>query len=122
MCKIAHKGHQKPSFLRLHPAAWQECNISISRCLRSNVAKTFCESRWVVGASSSTMISDVDWRQGEAYDVRFADDFILCFQYREDAEKVLDVLKKKKRIRYAVPVCSLVNRREAAAVLNVGAR
>ena len=26
---------------------------------------------------------------------RFADDFILCFQYREDAEKVLDVLRKR---------------------------
>jgi|SRR5581483_1308708 len=33
--------------------------------------------------------------RGEAYEVRFADDFILCFQYREDAEKVLDVLKKR---------------------------
>src|SRR6516165_8581199 len=31
----------------------------------------------------------------EAYEVRFADDFILCFQYREDAEKVLDVLTKR---------------------------
>ena len=33
--------------------------------------------------------------RGEAYEIRFADDFILCFQYREDAEKVLDVLKKR---------------------------
>jgi RNA-directed DNA polymerase len=33
--------------------------------------------------------------KGEAYEVRFAEDFILCFQYREDAEKVLDVLKKR---------------------------
>jgi group II intron reverse transcriptase/maturase len=32
---------------------------------------------------------------GEAYEIRFADDFILCFQYWEDAEKVLDVLKKR---------------------------
>ena len=32
---------------------------------------------------------------GEAYEIRYADDFILCFQYREDAEKVLDVLKKR---------------------------
>jgi RNA-directed DNA polymerase len=31
----------------------------------------------------------------EAYEVRFADDFILCFQYPEDAEKVLEVLKKR---------------------------
>jgi hypothetical protein len=34
---------------------------------------------------------------GEAYAIRFADDFILCFQYREDAEKVQDVLRKRFR-------------------------
>lgn len=33
--------------------------------------------------------------QGEAHEVRYADDFILCFQYREDADKVMDVLKKR---------------------------
>ena len=33
--------------------------------------------------------------KGEAYEVRFADDFILCFQFREDAEKVMDVLTKR---------------------------
>jgi RNA-directed DNA polymerase len=33
--------------------------------------------------------------KGEAYEVRFADDFILCFQYREDAEKVFNALKKR---------------------------
>lgn len=33
--------------------------------------------------------------QGEAHEVRFADDFILCFQYKEDAEKVLTVLGKR---------------------------
>src|SRR6266705_430990 len=33
--------------------------------------------------------------RGEAYEIRFADDFILCFQYREDAEQVLEVLKKR---------------------------
>jgi RNA-directed DNA polymerase len=33
--------------------------------------------------------------KGEAYEIRYADDFILCFQYREDAEKVLDVLAKR---------------------------
>ena len=30
--------------------------------------------------------------KGEAHEVRYADDAILCFQYREDAEKVLEVL------------------------------
>ncbi len=33
--------------------------------------------------------------KGEAYEIRFADDAILCFQYREDAEKVLSVLPKR---------------------------
>jgi group II intron reverse transcriptase/maturase len=33
--------------------------------------------------------------KGEAYEIRFADDFILCFQYREDAERVLEVLTKR---------------------------
>ena len=33
--------------------------------------------------------------RGEAYAIRFADDFILCFQYREDAEKVRDALEKR---------------------------
>jgi group II intron reverse transcriptase/maturase len=33
--------------------------------------------------------------RGEAYEIRYADDFIICFQYREDAEKVLRVLSKR---------------------------
>jgi group II intron reverse transcriptase/maturase len=33
--------------------------------------------------------------KGEACEIRFADDFILCFQYREDAEKVMEVLTKR---------------------------
>jgi RNA-directed DNA polymerase len=33
--------------------------------------------------------------RGEAYEIRFADDAILCFQHREDAEKVLKVLPKR---------------------------
>jgi RNA-directed DNA polymerase len=33
--------------------------------------------------------------KGEAYEIRYADDFILCFQFREDAEKVMDVLAKR---------------------------
>ena len=33
--------------------------------------------------------------KGEAYQIRYCDDFILCFQYREDAERVLDVLTKR---------------------------
>jgi len=33
----------------------------------------------------------------EAYEIRFADDAILCFQYREDAEKVMRVLPKRLR-------------------------
>jgi group II intron reverse transcriptase/maturase len=33
--------------------------------------------------------------RGEAYEIRYADDFILCFQYREDAEKVLEVVHQR---------------------------
>jgi group II intron reverse transcriptase/maturase len=33
--------------------------------------------------------------KGEAYEVRFADDAILCFQHKEDAEKVMSVLPKR---------------------------
>jgi len=34
-------------------------------------------------------------RRGEAHEIRFADDAILGFHYREDAEKVKDVLSKR---------------------------
>jgi hypothetical protein len=33
--------------------------------------------------------------KGEAYEIRFADDAILCFQHKGDAEKVLAVLPKR---------------------------
>ncbi len=33
--------------------------------------------------------------KGKAHEIRFADDAILCFQHREDAEKVLKVLPKR---------------------------
>jgi RNA-directed DNA polymerase len=33
--------------------------------------------------------------KGEAHEIRYADDAILCFQNREDAEKVLEVLPKR---------------------------
>jgi RNA-directed DNA polymerase len=33
--------------------------------------------------------------RGEAHEIRFADDAVLCFQYREDAAKVLSVLTKR---------------------------
>src|SRR5712664_696990 len=33
--------------------------------------------------------------RGRAAEIRYADDFILCFQYREDAERVLAVLTKR---------------------------
>ncbi len=33
--------------------------------------------------------------RGEAYEIRYADDFILCFQYREDAGRVMEVLTKR---------------------------
>jgi group II intron reverse transcriptase/maturase len=33
--------------------------------------------------------------KGKAFEVRYADDGLLCFQYREDAERVLQVLHKR---------------------------
>jgi RNA-directed DNA polymerase len=33
--------------------------------------------------------------RGQAWEVRYVDDFILCFQYREDAERVLAVLRQR---------------------------
>src|SRR6266576_3510811 len=33
--------------------------------------------------------------KGKAHEIRFADDAILCFQHKEDAEKVLSVLPKR---------------------------
>lgn len=33
--------------------------------------------------------------RGQAYEIRYADDFILCFQFREDAEKVFAVLQQR---------------------------
>src|SRR6266478_3608297 len=33
--------------------------------------------------------------RGTAHEIRFADDAVLCFQYREDADKVMEVLPKR---------------------------
>src|SRR5258708_40120905 len=33
--------------------------------------------------------------RGEAHEIRFADDAVLCFQYKEDADKVMEVLPKR---------------------------
>jgi len=33
--------------------------------------------------------------RGVAHEIRFADDAVLCFQYKEDAEKVMEVLPKR---------------------------
>jgi len=33
--------------------------------------------------------------RGKVFEIRYADDAVLCFQYREDAEKVLQVLPKR---------------------------
>jgi retron-type reverse transcriptase len=41
--------------------------------------------------------------RGEAHEIRFADDGVLCFQYKEDAEKVMEVLPKRFRRRHGEP-------------------
>ena len=33
--------------------------------------------------------------KGQAYQIRYADDAVLCFQYQEDAQRVLEVLPKR---------------------------
>jgi len=33
--------------------------------------------------------------RGKAHEIRFADDAVLCFQYKEDAERVMEVLPKR---------------------------
>jgi RNA-directed DNA polymerase len=33
--------------------------------------------------------------RGKAFEIRYADDAVICFQYREDAERVLQVLPKR---------------------------
>jgi group II intron reverse transcriptase/maturase len=33
--------------------------------------------------------------RGDAYEIRYADDGLLCFQFKEDAERVLEVLPKR---------------------------
>jgi RNA-directed DNA polymerase len=33
--------------------------------------------------------------RGEAHEIRFADDAVLCFQYKKDADKVMEVLPKR---------------------------
>jgi group II intron reverse transcriptase/maturase len=33
--------------------------------------------------------------KGQAYEIRYADDGLLCFQFKEDAERVLEVLPKR---------------------------
>lgn len=33
--------------------------------------------------------------RGQAYEIRYVDDFILCFQYREDAQRVLAALSQR---------------------------
>ena len=33
--------------------------------------------------------------KGHAYEIRYADDALLCFEYREDAQRVLEVLPKR---------------------------
>ena len=33
--------------------------------------------------------------RGEAYEIRYADDALLCFQFKKDAERVLEILPKR---------------------------
>jgi hypothetical protein len=37
------------------------------------------------------------WCQGEAYLTRFADDYVACFQYKRDAERLDRILSRRMR-------------------------
>jgi len=56
--------------------------------LLSNVYLHYVLDLWFERVVKSRM-------RGEAYLVRYIDDFVLCFQYREDALRVQDVLRKR---------------------------
>ncbi len=52
--------------------------------------------------------------RGEAYEIRYVDDFIFCFQYREDAERVLEALRQR------FEECGLTLHPEKTRLLEVG--
>lgn len=56
--------------------------------LLSNVYLHYVLDLWFERAVKSRL-------RGEAYLVRYIDDFVLCFQYREDALRVQEVLRKR---------------------------
>jgi RNA-directed DNA polymerase len=56
--------------------------------LLANIYLHYVLDEWVKGEVKPRL-------RGEAYEIRYVDDFILCFQYREDAERVLAALKKR---------------------------
>jgi RNA-directed DNA polymerase len=56
--------------------------------LLANIVLHYVLDKWFEGEVKPRL-------KGEAYEIRYADDAILCFQHREDAEKVLAVLSKR---------------------------
>jgi retron-type reverse transcriptase len=56
--------------------------------LLSNVSLHYVLDLWVERVGKPRL-------QGEAYWVRYLDDFVVCFQYREDARRVQEALRKR---------------------------
>jgi len=56
--------------------------------LLANIYLHYVLDEWVEGEVKPRL-------RGQAYEIRYVDDFILCFQYREDAERVLAALSQR---------------------------
>jgi RNA-directed DNA polymerase len=56
--------------------------------LLANVYLHFVLDEWIEREVTTRL-------RGKVFEIRYADDAVLCFQYREDAEKVLEILPKR---------------------------
>ena len=86
IAKMLHAGVLEDG-VRKHPETGSPQGAVISPLL-ANVYLHYVLDEWVERVVRSRL-------RGEMYLVRYADDFVFCFQYREDAEQVREVLGKR---------------------------